>query len=163
GAADGDATDGDGLAGANVPVGETGAGVAGGQAIAGHPIVRQSDRGSRRAVIGLVGSRGADRQRASGDVGQCCRAGGSQVVVGSVQTAQAQARGGDGLGRADRFGGEAGGAAAEADIVASQRAAQGTGSDHGGCGAVINLAVGSDAAGDGGFGHVKGAAGGAGQ
>src|SRR5439155_852983 len=112
-------------------------------------------RGAGSAVIGLVQARGADCQRVNGNIGQCRGAGRSQLIVGGIQTAEAQAGGGDSLGGADRFGGEAGGAAAQADIVAGQRAAQGAGGDGGSRGAVVNLVVRRDAGGHRRFGYVK--------
>src|SRR5262249_41705358 len=69
GAADGDATDADGLIGADVVIGETGAGVSVAQAVARHPVVRKGDGGRRRAIIDFVGPGGTDRQGPRGDVG----------------------------------------------------------------------------------------------
>src|SRR5439155_731912 len=80
GAAQGDATHQDALGGANVRVGETGAGVAGGEAVAGRSIIGEGDRGAGGAVIDLVDPGGRYAQRAGSDVGS----GAGGVVKGVV-------------------------------------------------------------------------------
>src|SRR6185503_16742162 len=82
GAADRDAADADDFGRADVLVGETRAGVAGGQDIAGQAVIRKSDGGTGRSIIGLVHARSADRQRTRRDIGSGAGAGGSQLIVG---------------------------------------------------------------------------------
>src|SRR5262249_48811691 len=57
-----DTADADALGGPGVFVGETGAGVAGSEAVAGHLVLRESDCGAGRAVVSLIDTGGADRQ-----------------------------------------------------------------------------------------------------
>src|SRR5262249_1269865 len=106
-------------------------------------------RGRRRAVIGLVHARGADCQRARRNVRRSAGRSRSQLIIAGVGAAQAQAGGGNCLGRANGFAGEAGGAAAEGDVFARQHAGQRTGSDRGGGGAIIDFAIGGDTASNG--------------
>src|SRR5262249_61190665 len=82
--------------------------------------------------------------------------GGWMVAGGGPAGRGAGGRGGPG--DAGHLGGEGGRTATQADWVAGQRAAQRTGSDGGGGGAVVNLIVSRDAARDHGFGDVKGTA-----
>src|SRR4029453_16497736 len=163
GAADRDAADADSLGRADVLVGETGAGVAGGETVATEAVVRKGDGGSGEAIIGLIHASGADVEGTGGDIGSGAGGGGSQLIVGGGGATQAQAGGGNGLSGANRFGGEGGGASAENDIRAGEHPAEGAGGDGGDGGAIVNLAIGSDAAGDGGRVDGKGAAQGAGQ
>src|SRR5262249_51141946 len=93
-----------------------------------------------------------------GDVSGRAGVGRSQLIVAGLQPAQAQTADRDGLGAADRFGGEAGGAANEADIVAGQRAAQGAGGNRGRGRAIIDLVVGADQSGHGSGSDVGGGA-----
>src|SRR5204863_4541946 len=86
GAADGDAAHADGLSCADILIGETGAGISIGQAVTGHPIIREGDRGAGAAIVGLVVAGGTDGQRAHGDIGRGGGAGGSQLIVAGVGT-----------------------------------------------------------------------------
>src|SRR6185436_8124247 len=69
GAADADVADGDGLVGADGFVGETGAGVVGREAVAGHPVVGKSHVCVGVTIIDLVDSGGRYAQRFGRDVG----------------------------------------------------------------------------------------------
>src|SRR5262249_20581466 len=145
----------------DVLVGETGAGVAGGEAVAGHPVVRKSDRVGRCAVINLVDACGRDGQGAGGDVGRGAGRGIGRVV-GGIGAADRDAADRDPLGRADVLAGEAGAGVAGREAVASKAIIRE--SDGGGSGAVIDFVApgGRDvqgASGDigrGGGGVVKG-------
>src|SRR6185436_17507364 len=105
-----------------------------------------------------VRASGADEQGPWSDISQCRRTARSQLIVAGGGAAERQAGGGDSLGCACRFAGEACSAAAQAHVVAGQRAAQYTRGDTSRGGAVINLVVGGDAARKDSFGHIKGAA-----
>src|SRR5213075_2249358 len=83
----------------------------------------------------------------------------SQLIVAGVGAAQAKAADRDGLVGADRFAGKAGGAAAEADVVAAQHATEGAGGDRSVGGAIIDLVVGADQGSEGGGGDIGGGAG----
>src|SRR5262249_29695938 len=107
GATDGDAADRDSLGRADVLVGETGAGVAGSQDIASHPIVRESDRGSCRAVIDFTDAGSRYVQRTDRDIGNSA-GGGVSRVVGGIDAADADTADRDGLCGADILVGEAG-------------------------------------------------------
>src|SRR5262249_55895 len=100
GATQGDAADRDGLGRANVLVGKTGAGVAGGQAVTAQPVVGKSDRGAGGAVVDLVGAGGGYVQRASSDVGGGA---GSRIgrIVGRIGAGNRDACDADALGGAD--------------------------------------------------------------
>src|SRR5262249_10864451 len=121
------------------------------------------DRGAGSAVIGLVDTCGADRQWAHRNVRRRAGAGRSQLIIAGGGAGERQAGGGDGPGGAGRFGGEAGSAAAQADVVACQCAGQSTGGDGSGSRAVINLVISGDGARDDGWVHIEGAAQRAGQ
>src|SRR6185369_14072800 len=160
GAGDRDAADRDSLAGADVLVSETGAGVAGSEAVAGQAVVRERDGGAGGAVIDFVDRASRDAQGAGGDIGVGAGGGRSQLIVAGIGAAQAQAADRDGFVGADRFAGKAGGAAAEADVVAAQHAVKGAGGDGGIGGAIIDLVVGADQGSEGGDGDIGGSAGG---
>src|SRR5207249_2795372 len=100
-------------------IGESGAGVAGGQAISRQAVIRQSDGGGSRAVINFVDPRGADHQRSSCNIsgGAGGRVGG---VVGRIGAAESDAADADGLGRADVLVGETGGGVGAREAVAGQ-------------------------------------------
>ena len=124
------------LGGADVRVGETGAGVAGGEAVTGQAVIRQGDRGAGRAVINLVHPCAVtlkERAVMSAVVLAVVLAG----VVGRVGAAERDAADGDGLGRADVLVGETGGGVAGGEAVAGE-AIVGEG-DRGAGGAIINL------------------------
>src|SRR6185369_9401042 len=123
-------------------------------------IICKGDSAAGGAVINSVDAGGADAQSACCDIGSSAGAGRSQLIVAGVGAAQTQAGGGDGLVGADVFVGEAGGAAAEADVVAAEHAVDGAGSDRSGNGAVIDLVVGADQRSEGGGGDIGGGAGG---
>src|SRR5262249_36517291 len=115
----------DGPGGADVLAGKAGVGIAGSEVVAGNPVVGQGDGCAGRAVIRFIGSGGADAQSAGGDVGgggACVR---GQLIVAGISTAQAQAGDSDGLAQGRCFGGEAGGAAAQADVVAATHVVEG--------------------------------------
>src|SRR5439155_19842361 len=90
----------------NVLVGKTGAAVAGAQTVAAHAIVGQGYRGAACPVVNFVHACGADGQRPRRDVRRRRGVGGSELIIASVAAVQAQARGRDGLARANRFAGE---------------------------------------------------------
>src|SRR5206468_9805872 len=86
GAGDGDAADVHALGCADVFVGKTRTRVAAAQRVARDPIIHQGHRGVGGPVINPVRTRGADHQRARGDVRR--RAGGGVGrVVGCVRAA----------------------------------------------------------------------------
>src|SRR5207253_6707700 len=122
--ADGDSADAHGLGRAYVLVGKTGAAVAGAQTVARDAIVGERHRRAGRPVITLIHSRGAHGQGPSRDGRGGVRRGRAKLVVGRVRAAQTQARGGDGFACAGRFGGEARGAPAQADVVEAEHSAQ---------------------------------------
>src|SRR5213078_989414 len=134
----------------DVLAGEAGVGMAGSEAIAGDPVVRQGDRRAARAIIHFIGAGRADAQSAGGNIGGSGARAGGQLIVGGIGATQAQAADGDGLAQGRCFGGEAGGAAAEADVVAATHAVEGAGGNGGGGGAVIDLVVGTDQGSEGG-------------
>src|SRR5204863_7508559 len=106
GACGGDAIDRHGFGSANVLIGEAGAGVAGREAVASHAVVRESDRGTGGAVIDFVGTGRRYAQGTGGDVSSGAGAGRSELIVASVDAAQAQVGGRDGFVGADHFGRE---------------------------------------------------------
>src|SRR5262249_21430131 len=106
-AADRNAADADGFGRPDGGVGESGAGVAGGQAVASHAIVRQGDGGGSGAVINLVDPRGADHQRSGSNIsGSAGRSIGR--VVARISAAEADAADSHASRGADVLAGEAG-------------------------------------------------------
>src|SRR5439155_14356431 len=105
GAADRNAAHTHSLGRADVLVRETRAGVGGGEAVTGHPIVREGHRRVGGSVVNLVHARGTDHQRAPGDVRRG-RRGGVGGVVGCISAADGDAAHAHGLGCADVFVGK---------------------------------------------------------
>src|SRR5262249_30324195 len=107
-AADRNAADAHRFGRAYVRVGEAGAGVAGGETVAGHPIICERDVGAGGAVINLIHPSSRNAQGASRNVGGGAggRVGG---VVGRISAAESDAADGDGFSRADILVSETGG------------------------------------------------------
>ena len=93
-----------------------------------------------------MGGHAADRQSLGCDVRRGRGAGRGELIIARRGAAQVQARGGYGFAVGNVLVGERRCAAAQADIVAANHAANGAGRDGGRRRAVVNLAVRCDAA-----------------
>src|SRR6185436_12664085 len=118
GAAKGDTADTDRVGGADVLVGETGAGVGSGEAVTGQAVIRENHRGAGAAIIDLVDPGGRDAQGTGADIGGSS-GGGVKGVIAGVSSREVDAGDVDGLVGADGFGDKAGAGITGGEAIAA--------------------------------------------